>query len=280
MKKTQIILVLCGLALAVFLFRLPKTLVADERRMVEADQTEHEEGGHAHDEREDDVFARAHGNASFSVDDNQLSLYKKQFESISDKKKRLIFADSIADLYKKAGKYDSVAYYTGLKADLQPDEDNMLRAAEAYFEAFSASGGTKTKLNDKSRSFYQKAIDLSPQNLDTKAKMAMTYIATENPMQGIAILREVLDEDPKNETALYSLGILSIQSGQNEKAVDRFKELLAINPVHANGRFYLGLAYMNQGKKKSAKEEFEKARQLDSDPGFQSVVESYLKELN
>src|SRR5690606_25925192 len=79
MKKTQIILVLCGLALAVFLFRLPKTLVADDRRMVEADQTEHEEGGHAHDEREDDVFARAHGNASFSVDDNQLSLYKKQF---------------------------------------------------------------------------------------------------------------------------------------------------------------------------------------------------------
>jgi len=281
MKSLQIILVLGGLILAVLLFRLPKTLVTDTRQLSESEQKATDENEHRHEEsHSDDAFVQAHGSSVFSVDENKLASYKKQFESISDKKKRLIFADSIADLYKRAGNYDSVAYYMELKAGLQPDENNLLSAAEAYFEAFSASGGAKTKLNDKSRSFYQKAIDLSPGNLDAKAKMAMTYVATENPMQGIAILREVLAEDPRNETALYSLGILSIQSGQNEKAVERFKELIAINPAHANGRFYLGLAYMNLGKKKSAKDEFEKARQLDNDPGFQSVVDSYLKEIN
>lgn len=277
MKSLQIILVFGGLVLAVLLFRLPKTLVTDSRQLAETEQkAPAEEDTHS----SDNAFTQAHSPATFSVDENKLASYKKQFESVSDKKKRLIFADSIAGLYKKAGNYDSVAYYMELKAGLQPDENTFLGAAEAYFEAFSASGGSKTKLNDKSRSFYQKAIDLSPGNLDAKARMAMTYVATENPMQGIAVLREVLAEDPRNETALYSLGILSIQSGQNDKAVERFKELLSINPAHANGRFYLGLAYLNLGKKKSAREELEKARQLDNDPGFQSVVDSYLKEIN
>ena len=282
MKSLQIILVLGGLVLAVLLFRLPKTLVTDTRQLSEVEEQKvSENDDHQHDEsHSNDAFTQAHNPSTFSIDENKLSSYKKQFESVSDKKKRLIFADSIADLYKKAGNYDSVARYMELKAGLQPDENNLLGAAEAYFEAFSASGGAKTRLNDKSRSFYQKVIDLSPGNLDAKARMAMTYVATENPMQGIALLREVLAEDPRNETALYSLGILSIQSGQTEKAVERFKELLTINPTHANGRFYLGLAYMNLGKKKSAREEFEKARQLDGDPRFQSVVDSFLKEIN
>jgi len=39
------------------------------------------------------------------------------------------------------------------------------------------------------------------------------------------------------------------------------------------------LAYLNLGKSKKAKAEFEKAKSLDEDPGFQSVVDSYLKEI-
>ena len=48
----------------------------------------------------------------------------------------------------------------------------------------------------------------------------MTYLSAENPMQGITMLREVLAVDPKNELALLNMGMLSIQSGQYDRAVE------------------------------------------------------------
>lgn len=277
MKKLQIIVVLAGLALIAIFYQLPKTLVSDSVELE--DSHEHESDSEHENEHVAGNFEEMHPNANLKIDENKLEGYKKQFYSLKDPKKRLIFADSISTLYRKSGQFDSLAHYCALKADIQADEQNLLAAGDAYFEAFSASGANDKKLNGRARDYYQKVLDSSPENLDAKAKLAMTYVATETPMKGIMILREILEKDPENETALYNLGILSIQSGQYSKAVDRFNALLKINPDNPNGRFYLGLAYLNMGRTKSAREEFQKAKELDKDPGFRSVVDSYLKEL-
>lgn len=276
MKKLQIIVVLAGLVLIAIFYQLPKTLVSDN---VELNDSEHEGTSDHENEHTADNFEEMHPNTNLKIDENKLDGYKKQFYSLKDPKKKIIFADSISALYRAAGQFDSLAYYCSLKADLQADEQSLLAAGDAYFEAFSASGANNKKLNNRARDYYQKVLDSSPDNLDAKAKLAMTYVATETPMKGIMILREILEKDPENESALYNLGILSIQSGQYDKAVERFNDLLKINPDNSNGRFYLGLAYLNMGRTKSAREEFEKAKELDKDPGFQSVVDSYLKEL-
>ena len=69
--------------------------------------------------------------------------------------------------------------------------------------------------------------------------MAMTYLTSSNPIQGITMLREVLVKDPKNELALFNMGMLSIQSGQYERAVERLEELVDINPSHIQGQLLL-----------------------------------------
>jgi predicted Zn-dependent protease len=107
----------------------------------------------------------------------------------------------------------------------------------------------------------------------------MTYISSPNPMQGIMLLREVIAEDPKNELALFNMGMLSIQSGQHDKAVERLEELVKVNPNHTQGQLLLGIALMNTGDKRRAKEQFEKVKQLDKDPSVQATVDSYLKDL-
>ena len=66
-------------------------------------------------------------------------------------------------------------------------------------------------------------------------------------MQGITMLREVLAADPKNELALLNMGMLSIQSGQHERAVERLEELVKVNPNHTQGHLLLGIALMNSG---------------------------------
>jgi len=93
------------------------------------------------------------------------------------------------------------------------------------------------------------------------------------------MLKEVLEIDPKNELALFNMGMLSIQSGQDEKAINWLSQLIAVNPTHTQGTLLLGIAYMNTDQKKKAKEQFEKVKDMDKDPAVQATVDSYLKDL-
>jgi Flp pilus assembly protein TadD len=106
----------------------------------------------------------------------------------------------------------------------------------------------------------------------------MTYLS-KNPMQGVMMLREVLAADPKNELALLNMGMLSIQSGQHQRAVERLEELVEINPNHAQGQLLLGIALMNLGEKARAKQQFEKVKEINTDPAVQATVDSYLQDL-
>jgi cytochrome c-type biogenesis protein CcmH/NrfG len=93
------------------------------------------------------------------------------------------------------------------------------------------------------------------------------------------MLREVIAQDPKNELALFNLGMLSVQSGQYDKAIERLEELEKINPENIQGQLLLGVAYMNKGDKAKAKQQFEKVKKLDKDPSVQATADSYLNDL-
>ena len=106
----------------------------------------------------------------------------------------------------------------------------------------------------------------------------MTYVSSSTPMKGIIMLREVLADDPKNELALFNMGMLSIQSGQYDRAIERLQQLVAINPQHVQGHLLLGVAYLNKGEKAEARKQFEKVKQLDKDPSVQATADSYLND--
>ena len=55
----------------------------------------------------------------------------------------------------------------------------------------------------------------------------------EEPMKGIMMLKDLIENEPKNVKAHLVLGMFSIQSGQFEKAIDRFEKVLAIDPNSA-----------------------------------------------
>lgn len=108
----------------------------------------------------------------------------------------------------------------------------------------------------------------------------MTYVASENPMQGIFMMREVLEQDPENRDAIYQMGILSMQTGQFDKAIGRFQDLTRLYPQDVEGLFYLALAQMQTNDKQNAHNNFEKARKLTKDPAVIATIDGYLKELH
>jgi tetratricopeptide (TPR) repeat protein len=285
------LVVFVGLLLAVLLYSLPKVIIDKDKknnfsgtaaanRDKAAGGEDHTGHGHAEGEGHDEANA-AHVEAT-PKQLNELAALRKEYRQANNEATRLKLANDLAGKFAEASKYDSAGYYYEQVAAIRPGEKIFQKAADQYFEAFSfaATPDRAQELGLKARNLYDKVLKNNPTNLDAKTNMAMTYIAMgEAPMQGINLLREVIATDPNNEKALFNLGILSIQSGQYDKAIERFRHLTQLNPEHVQGTFYLAVSLAESGNKAEAKQVFFKARKLDADPGFQASVDNELAKL-
>ena len=190
-------------------------------------------------------------------------------------------ATTLARRYNSVERFDSAGYYLEQVALAKPSAQNWQQAADAYFQAFSfAATDERVKLlGGKSRELYAKVLKEQPGNLDAKTNLGMAYMASENPVQGVTLLREVLAADPRNEKALYNMGILAVQSNQFDKAVTRFQDLVKVNPKNVNGQFYLGVTLARTGAKEEAKKAFLTAKSLSNDPTLAASVDEQVAKL-
>ena len=190
-------------------------------------------------------------------------------------------ATTLARRYNGVERFDSAGYYLEQVALAKPSAQNWQQAADAYFQAFSfAATDERVKmLGGKARELYAKVLKDQPGNLDAKTNLGMAYMASENPVQGVSLLREVLATDPRNEKALYNMGILAVQSNQFDKAVTRFQDLVKVNPKNVNGQFYLGVTLARTGAKAEAKKAFLTAKSLNNDPTLAASVDEEVAKL-
>jgi tetratricopeptide (TPR) repeat protein len=266
MLRTRIILIVVSTLIIVALFLLPKVVVENDNQLAATK----------------DSTAKVDPHASAPEElIHQIADLRTTYSETTGTEKKAIFADSLASLYAKAGKFDSAGWYAEQAAQFFNNEKSWFKAGDNYYQAytFALEAEKQGHLAVKTQEYFNKVLEVNPRNLDAKTKMAMTYVSSPNPMQGIMMLREVLKDDPKNQLAMFNLGMLSIQSNQYERAIERLTELVELNPAHIQGQLLLGIAYMNNGDKKKAKQQFEKVKSMDQDPAVQATVDSYLKDL-
>lgn len=271
MLRTRIILiVICALVIW-GLFLLPKSVVENSSLL---------ESGASRDSAFTKIQANPHA-AITNLAKARIKDLRTRYLSGSEKEKSAIFADSLADLYGQAGKFDSAAWFAEEASTIFNTKESFLKAGNSYYESFTFAVDAEKRKSwaAKTQFFFNKVLKTEPKNLEVKTKMAMTYVSSSSPMQGIKMLREVLAEDPKNEPALFNMGMLSIQSGQYDRAIERLEQLTEVNPNHLQGQLLLGLAYMNKGDKAKARLQFEKVKKMDKDPSVQATADSYLKDL-
>jgi tetratricopeptide (TPR) repeat protein len=271
MLKTRIFLVLASAALIWLIFLLPKVVVDNDQELSEGQSPKPGSTSSS--------SADVH-----EVPENVASAIRNlrvEYRGGSSNEKNAIFADSLASLYQSVGKFDSAGWYAEEASKFYNTAESWIKAGDQYYQAYTLAldQNKQTEFAKKAQGFYQKVLESNPANLEVKTKMAMTFITTSTPMQGIKMLMEVLKEDPQNESALFNLGMLSIQSGQNDKAVERLDTLVKINPNHTQAQLLLGIAWMNLGDELKARVQFEKVKQMDKDPAVQATVDSYLKDL-
>jgi tetratricopeptide (TPR) repeat protein len=279
MLKNRVILVVLGIILIIIIYNLPR-IVVDNDSDAELQLTEKasvaSEGMNNSDKRSD-----YHSFEISSEDQNRLQSLKENFSNEVNSNK-VVIADSISQMYLEYNKFDSAAKYLEYIAINSPSIEHYLAVGDAYYESFgfAMDRETASRLGEKARYYFDLILEEQPERLDLRNKIAMTYISSANPMQGIMMLRQIIAEDPENEMALYNLGNLSIQSGQYEKAMEYFEQVVNLNPKNLQARFYLGLSYFELKETDKARKQFELVKSMEEDPAVIATVEGYLQELN
>ncbi|GHB57085.1 tetratricopeptide repeat protein [Persicitalea jodogahamensis] len=279
MKRTILLVSILALALVGTLYSLPRVVVnTKDQDSVSGQSVEQSADGG----EEAEVPGDTHTNAALTPEQEaEIAPLRGQYQQATADEKATA-ASQLSDVFGKYQKFDSAAYYAGQAAALRPDLENYLRAGDRYYQAygFAAEEKKASGLGEKTRSFYQKALEQNPGLLAAKANMAMTYVNTPSPMQGIMLLREVLDADPTNELALFNLGILSMRSNQYTKAVGRFEQILQSHPENTKAQFYLGVCLVELGRTDEAKKVLADVKQKEKDPVIQQAIGELEQRIN
>jgi tetratricopeptide (TPR) repeat protein len=274
MTKSRIFLFVFIVVSAVGLYLLPRYVVSNNSPEIESQNTANPvspgttDDTHAHEIPD-------------SLKADLESLYDSYINA-ENREKRFIFADSLAEAYKTVGKLDSLAKYSEIRALEVPSLENLISAGNGYYEAFNfaVNPSKRNSLAEKARNYYSRVLEEDPSLLDIKSKLAMTYVTGSEPMTGIMMLREVIEQEPNNELAIYNLGILAITSGQLEKAIERFEKLNELDPENPEANFYLGYCLFELGREQESKPFFKKVQEIGVTGDLLVASEDYLKRIN
>lgn len=270
MWVSRLIVTGVALVMVIVLYLLPKVVVDNEQQ----------ENADAIGDPSNPAITESHDRQLSETELTQIKELKEELKVNSIPEKSANFADSLAALFSSLNYLDSAAYYYGQAADMEPGLNRWLKAGENYFEAYSYAVEAQKQqyLGERTREYFNLALAQDPSLNDVKAKTALTFLPAQ-PMQAVLMLREVVENDPENQLGLYNLGLLSIQSQQFDKAVERFEKLTQSHPEHLEGQFYLAVSYFEAGEKNKAREQFKLVKTLDDEPEVLATVDEYLEKL-
>jgi tetratricopeptide (TPR) repeat protein len=197
--------------------------------------------------------------------------------------RNLSLLDSLGRRWDALQKPGIAAHYFEEHATRDNTESSWLNAAYRYFDAFKSTtdSSERSTMVDHAIRCYENVLKVNPKNLDAKTDLGVCYAeGTSNPMQGIMMLREVVTENPAHENAQFNLGVLSMRSGQYEKAAERFEKVLTINPARKEMYLLTGRAYMMAGNNSKAAENFEKLKKESADAALVAEANNYINQLS
>lgn len=164
----------------------------------------------------------------------------------------------------------------------------ILNTEESWSIAGTTFGiGQKRVTDEETRKFcieqavaaFNKAIELNPDETQHKINLALIYVETEQPMQGIGMLRDLIQKEPKNTAVLLALGQLSVRSGQYDKAIERYQQVVEIEPNNLRGHYAMAQVYQSLGKIQEAIEAYNQCLVISDDDNFKSEIQQNIKKL-
>lgn len=221
-----------------------------------------------------------------SVRDSITPVIKHKIDSLE----RLIKTDTgnyqanvlLARLYDEAQFGLIAAQYVNDIATRLNDERSWFNAGIKFYDfaANTLDTGAQIYASKKAIAAFEKVVAINEHNLEAKNAMAICYVQNDlDVMAGVQLLKDVIKRDSNNVQANYTLGMLSVRSGQWDKARIRFEKLAQLDPLNSEAYFYLGEAYSNLNMKKDAIIAYETSMNLVSDETTKNDIKKLIDNL-
>jgi len=226
----------------------------------------------------------------------KLSLSSEQKIAILSIENQLVESKSVVDslkVYKKLIKYwsDSVGriepylYYTYTAALLENTEKSLTFAAQLLVNNLTtpdAPPALQQWMAMNAKVLLEKALVINPINDTSKINLGACYLfgnISDNPMQGILKVKEVVDKNPKNTYGQLILALGGKKSGQYEKAIERFLIIIQLEPNNMEAMVNLAECYELTNQKEKAIEWYTQVREKVNIPAAKDAVTKRIQEL-
>jgi tetratricopeptide (TPR) repeat protein len=171
------------------------------------------------------------------------------------------------------------SYYIGMASKLENSEKSLTFAAHNFLSGLRPQSNPALKrwMGEQAKELFEKALVINPLNDSSKVGLGSCYLfgnISENPMQGIQLIREVADRDTNNMYAQFMLGLGGLESGQIEKAIERLNKVAEKQPENLEAILTLADAYERKGDKVNAVKWYEVSKK------FFTGENEILKEIN
>ncbi len=274
MKKQQFILVGSGVVLFCLIYFFGRTIPPKNKSLPPAPQGA-------------TIDINTILSASKAQLTSQQQMYVSQLESSvvrgDTKTQQALVYRQLADFWKdSAHLLLPYAYYTGQAAELENSEKSLTFAAHFFLESLRQQNdpGLKRWMGTEAKELFEKALLLNPGNDSLKIGLGSCYLfgnISENPMQGIQLIREVADRDPGNMYAQFTLGMGSMMSGQLDKAIERLSVVIKAQPANLEVMIMLAEAYEQKGDNINAVKWYESSKKLIDNPDINSEIDKRIK---
>lgn len=180
-------------------------------------------------------------------------------KSGEDTLQRIDILKNISKTWYESGHPAISGSYAEKIAELSGTDDTWSIAGTTYLICFKNTEDAKTKdfcIKRAVRAF-EKAISLNPDKIEPRINLALCYVenpSKENPMQGILMLRDLNEKHPENVSVLNQLGLLSLETNQPEKALERLEAAISLDPDNKRTVCLLAEAYQIIGDVSKAEE--------------------------
>ena len=278
MTKKQVILISSALALLIAIYFFGKTT---------APQTT-------------EVAVRADSSSAIITTEQLIDSYKKsltpgQLQNLIQLENTVVRGDvknqdihvyhQLAAYWTDSLNHDDIgAVYLGKAATLESSEKNLSFAARLFLDnlVVNENPAVQKWLGSNGKELFEKVLVINPANDSATIGLGACYLfgnLSNNPMQGLMMIKTIADKDSTNMYAQLMLGLGGVKSGQYDKAVLRFKTVVNHEPHNAEAVFNLAETYERMNDKTNAVIWYKKAAAMVDIPEAKQEIENRIKSL-
>lgn len=212
------------------------------------------------------------------------SLEKKLANTKGNEPQMTVYHD-LAHYWKDSARiFEPYAFYEAASARLENSEKSLTFAARLFLENLQGDQNSSRRQWKalQAKDLYERSLKINPDNDSSKVGIGACYLfgnISPNPMEGIAMIREVVQRDSNNVYAQLTLVKGSMLSGQYDKGIERLLKVVKLEPSNTEAVLMLADLYERTGNKKGAIEWYGKSIALIPTTEIQAAIRERIEEL-